>query len=393
MSIACEEPPETTSVLAGPWPSAARTFAWHSPRAALSLAGMADPPPQRTLLSVEEASRQMGVVPNTVRNWIKAGELTDVGDGTKIQIDVEQLRVARLLREVDLLGLSHVQDAGATAVDVTEAIVQGIIERTPRRRFSLLDADRLCAWMHRRAGECEARFDPATANSEESPQQPGVSLEEWATDCSGRFEALKEYMLSSRDPGRLPPTFFDVRVMPDFIPPVGVFRAWYGSSMTIDEEGLPARSVTMIGRCAVWVAHGNKLIRMPATDGFRLVSPGGLPPGETPPEHAEANLRYAELARVWRDLFRRRRGELRARGISIVTLPDAFSFEGRSRRDAIHRYHREHLSPSDLPDWYFATEECPPFEPPTGVFRYEYGAQAVDPVALVPRYAERPAGE
>ena len=49
------------------------------------------------------------------------------------------------------------------------------------------------------------------------------------------------------------------------------------------------------------------------------------------------------------------------------------------RREAIFRYLTQSQSPCDLPAWFWHCSDCPPFVPPVGVFRYEYGEAVFEP--------------
>lgn len=190
---------------------------------------------------------------------------------------------------------------------------------------------------------------------------------------------LYDYMVRHGDPAKIPAAFWDTRVCPEFVPPVGVFRAWYGGCGAVEEDHGSIRQCTAVARTAVWSSHEGRLVRHPAKDLWTVVDGIGYEPGAEPPEFAAMNLRYRELERAWYEAWHRRRGELLRSGQSMRFVPDGLAFEKRDRAATVDRYHREHQSPSDLPDWFFLTDECPPFVPPTGVFRFEYGSQFIDP--------------
>ncbi len=328
-------------------------------------------------LSVEEGARLLGVSTGTIRNWIKSRALEAETNGESVRIAYSVLAKAKLLRETELLALPVVREASVTEADVPRGIVGGIISPTdaPDRRFSLQDGLALAAW---KRGDQIAE-PRGRALLVEPPKRLSVPTE-WATDYSGRYGAWIQYMLGHKDPAKLPPTFWDTRTCPDFIPPAGIFRAWYGGfSCSVEENDIgPMRRFTVIARTAVWTVENGKLILLPEDDEFDDVD-GSHRAGQEPPEYAAMNRRYRELQLAWKEAWFQRRRELRALGIDLGTLPEPLCFEGRDRVEIIRRYHREHWSPADLPDWFFATDECPTFVPPTSVFRFEYGECAYDP--------------
>lgn len=330
-----------------------------------------------TWLTVDEAARLAGVSSGTVRNWIKSGALPAETTNGSTRIDSKVFVEAKLLRETELLNLQAVKQADVSAADVTTARLGGVVVPTaaPDRRFSIRDGLALAAW---KQGGALPEETPQAAPCEEAPSRDARPIVP-PVDRSGRVEALFEYMTMHADPAKIPVVFWDTRVCPDFVPPVGVFRAWYAGSGAVEDESGPIRFCTAIARSATWVVRDGSLEGLPTDDTWQMVEGCGREPGSEPPEYAAVNLRYRELARAWHEAWRGRRRELLASGVRIEALPDALAFEGRDRVAAIDRYHREYQSPADLPDWFYATEECPPFVPPTGVFRWEFGETYIDP--------------
>ncbi|MBK7583742.1 MAG: hypothetical protein IPI67_26560 [Myxococcales bacterium] len=340
----------------------------------------------RTLLTVDEFARLVGVSPGTVRNWKTSGALpTETVEGTTL-VDYAEVAGRKLLRETELLNLPAVKQAQVSETDVTAAIVAGGIAPTaaPDRRYSINDGAALVAWKGGGSAVAVAGV-PLEGGPQQNTDSTGAALE-CGPDHSGRFEALIEYVTVHADPARIPATFWDTRVCPEFVPPVGVFRAWYGGRGAEGDDSGPLQIGTAIGRSATWELEDGQLVQQPATDLFGFAEGDDWhEPGSLPPEYAAVSLRYRELERAWREAWLRRRRELLAAGVSIEALPHALAFERRDRVAAIERYHREHLSPADLPDWFFCTEECPPFVPPTGVFRFEYRESDADPYTGQPR--------
>lgn len=341
-------------------------------------------------LSVDEAAHAAGVVPNTVRNWIKEGLLSAETDEGTTLIDHDVFVQAKLLRQVDLLSLPWVKGAAVSEADVIEATGAGIISPTaaPNRRYSIQDGRDVVAWKkgemplsRRSSGEDESVQQPANESQPEMAQPVGAT---GTTDRSGRWAMLREYITGHGDPAKLPPVFWETRRCPEFVPPLGVYRAWYGGLDFREEHG----SVRVIARSPMWALTHGALVLEPESDDFDFeewdADRERLALGE-PPQHAEMNLRYRELRRTWDEAWYQRRRELAEAGLDVEGLPDTLSHEGRDRVRTVERYHRERWSPGDLPDWFFDTEECPPFIPPTGVFRFEYGKSELDPRTGQPR--------
>lgn len=341
-------------------------------------------------LSVDEAAHAAGVVPNTVRNWIKDGLLSAETDEGTTLIDHDVFVQAKLLRQVDLLGLPSVKGAAVSEADVIEATGAGIIfpSAAPNRRYSIQDGRDVVAWKkgemplsRSSGGGDESVQQPANESQPETAQPAGAT---GTTDRSGRWEMLREYITGHGDPAKLPAVFWESRYCPEFVPPLNVYRSWFGGIVFSEEHG----SIRLVARSPVWVLADGKLVLEPENDAFDFeewdADRERLPLGE-PVQHAEMNLRYRELRRAWDEGWYQRRRELVAAGLDVEALPDTLSHEGRDRVRIIERYHVERWSPADLPDWFFDTEECPPFVPPTNVVRFEYGKSDVDPKTGQPR--------
>ena len=355
--------------------------------------------PPNVHLTIDDAAALADVSPSTVRNWIKAGKIgCERVDGI-YRMDPVAFRCAKVLREKQMLGSRWLRDLDVRPEDLVHAIQAGAVVPSSGapRCFSLDDVSNLIAFkkgewnglvpappMGVATGAEAPQEEPVPAFEEES-DEPGASpkklepVDTFAeTVGSARWKALVEYITVHKDPFKLPATFWDSRTCPEFIPPAGVFRFVYGKLFEIDDLGNPG---TGIKRSEGWWWDAERQALHLAREDETHACEEGIrwPPGAEPSDYAVQNLRWRNLRRDWQDAWRARRQELRAAGIETMALPELETPGRRNRRVLLERYREEHWSPCDLPDWFWDTDECPPFEPPPGITRFTYGEHAPDP--------------
>lgn len=341
------------------------------------------PPTTRRTITTEDAANLANVGVSTIRSWIKDGRLpSDEVEGSK-SIDLDVFRGTKLLRDKQLLSLPALMKLNVEQRDLANAIAEGAVSPSPGRGrcFSLDDADVLAKFKQGAWTPAPETNDVEVATekhlgSVDSPADTPENARDFLVR-SGRWQALRAYMTQHKDPFKLPPSFWDTRTCPDFIPPAGVFRFVYGTIYQ-DEEGNPC---TAIKRSEGWIfdeASGTPHF-VPRDDGHDFVGRIIWPPGTEPPEYRGHNLRWSSAKRDWEDAWLVRRRQLRSEGIDATTLPELGATNRRSRAEVLDLYRQENLPVSDLPDWFWDVPECPLFEAPPSLARYEYGEQTSDP--------------
>lgn len=345
-------------------------------------------------LTLEDAAALACVSVGTVRNWINMKMLTaEMIDGA-YRVDAATLRGSKLLREKALLARAALREAAIEQADLAQAIECGAvvpIAGSPRL-FSLNDADELLRW---KRGEWIAPTQVEDDEPRASDNHDGEVVEVPADDASvplpgdeshsthldvrsSGWPVLVRYITEHRDPYKLPRWYWDTRTCPEFVPPAGVFRYIYWYLFNADAEGNPCTGIKR-SQGWRWDKQQRKLSPVPEDECFDCEDEVTWPPGREPPKYAKQNLRWRHLRADWQQAWFQRRGELRAQGIDPLSLPIADTSERRDRRAILLRYREEHWAPCDLPDWYWDTDPCPPFEAPTWVSRFEYGEPAHDP--------------
>ena len=317
---------------------------------------------QSPWLTIEEAASLAGVAESTIRNWVKSGRIaSEMVEGT-YRIDSATFRSAKILRNKHLLDCPELRALHVDERDLAGAIEAGaIVPELPTRRFSLDDRRTL------------ASFKQGTWKQPEPTELPPPEGTEPAhgEDRLGRWPALRAYITDHHDPARMPGHFWETRLCPEFVPPAGVFRYTYGQRAEFLKDGTMMVSVK---RSEGWTRDRF----VPEQDGVTWLRANAWTPGAETPQFREQNLRWRALRTEWSQAWFHHRRRLLADGVDVARLSDAEPIGGRNRRELLRRYHEEHWSPSDLPDWFWDVEEPPPFEPPTWVRRFEHGTQEPD---------------
>lgn len=361
------------------------------------------------LLTVNTAATFMRVSDNTPYNWIKNGWVEgEQRDGTTV-IALSKLRRAKVLRHVDVrnhLATQGIQDKGnqpdlvartiadAVAAGAATPLLRSAVQSAaspPDSRFSLEDVEAIVAFY---GGNWKPTDPPPPSAAAEGPSREpkragagnAVPLDPAEFVLRGRGAVLEDYIVNHREPMDLPKTFWDTRDCPEFVPAAGVFRYTYWRVGYIEEEteesvGEVPVLVTWIRRSKGWLAKGGRPVPAPENEEFDFdrTIPVPWPPGKEVPSYELENQRWRQQRMQWEHAWSVRMRELRAMGIDLMTLPTCASIEPRNRQALLRKYHEEGWGPSDLPDWFWDTEECPPFEPPNGVGRYEYGEPGPNP--------------
>src|ERR1039458_5307967 len=109
------------------------------------------------------------------------------------------------------------------------------------------------------------------------------------------------------------------------------------------------------------------------------ISSGRVTFSSRPAEFATENMRWRQQRLEWEEAWYLRRRHLRAEGSNPLDLPSSAPAESRNPQLLLRKYHEESWGPSDLPDWFWDAERCPPSEPPNEACRYQFGEQGVDP--------------
>lgn len=334
------------------------------------------------VLTVAQAASLMGASENTVYSWLKDGRVDHVTrDGVKM-IALSNLRRAKVLRQVDVI--DRLQRERVAEKDIAEAIAQGAAKPSsaPDARFSLEDCDGI-------VGLKTGTWKPPTqALATTIEPAPVVRVEKVAPlerdeflVRAGRWDALFDYLANHKEPAQLPPTFWDTRDCPEFIPPAGVFRFTYWHEERVPSDNPFDRPTwfTWIRRSDGFILRDGKLYAAPEDEEFAKSMRFGAHAMEAP-SYALQNAQYRTLRLAWEEAWYLRRRQLRRNGIDPLELPSAAPAARRNRIQLLEKYHREEWGPTDLPDWFWDTEECPPFEPPNGIARYEFGRQGPHPL-------------
>jgi hypothetical protein len=337
---------------------------------------------------------------STVYNWLVDGRLKfEVRDNLKL-ISAATLRRTPLLHQVDVLGRTDVKALKVTERDLATAFADGVVHpsNAPDRRYSLEDVEALKA---RKNGTWRAALTELESGAVERAVIPSASSGAGAGALSprkpvpvepdpfllheGRWPALVDYIANHGDPMRLPPAFWDTRSCPEFIPPAGVFRFtyWLPFALQFDDGEIMPQNVG-IRRSAGWVvldagADGQQLFEEPEDDMFDSEEKHVWPPGKEAQRYGVFNLHWRSLRESWEQAWQLRRRQLRATGVDTRALPNAEAPGRRDRRAILRRYHEEGWAPSDLPDWFFDTDECPHFEAPNETCLLDYGEAAAHP--------------
>jgi hypothetical protein len=350
--------------------------------------------PEEPMLTVAQAAELMSVVYNTVHNWIREGRIEfDVRNGIKVVV-LSKLRAAKLLRESD--ASNHLTRQGVDSDGLIARAVARGAARPIDSRYSLEDVEAILAfhngvWKRPESATPPEKAEEAPrvaddANENAVPVEPDDFLVRAA-----RWDALKDYIKNHGDPARLPPTFWDTWDCPEFVPSAGIFRYTYWRTNHVEMEtrnslGPVPVLVTFTRRSAGWILRGGRLFSVPEDELFAQNDElsaenkdARWPPGKEDPAYALANERFRQQRLAWAEAWSVRRRQLRASGVDLITLPRSGAPERQNRQMFIAKYHREGWGPSDLPDWFWDTEACPPFEPPNGVRLFEYGEQDKNP--------------
>jgi len=337
-------------------------------------------------LTVVQAASLTKVSASTVRNWIRARRIPfELSDGV-YRINAAGMRSSRVLRGKDLLSRQELRALRIDEADPVRAIEAGAVMQslgTPAC-FLLDDADNLMRfkkgeWTPPEPGEPIALAASARADTPDVTSGPPfdaeflepVDIDEFAAR-SGHWEALIDYITGHKDPFKLPPELWDTRTCPEFVPPAGVFHHITWRPCQYENDGGPCTGIKR-SQGWWWDPKNRKLYGIAENETHDFVGEILWPPGMEPPEYAVANLRWRTARHDWQAAWCLRRKYLRAQGVDTTTLVDVDTADRRNRRAILERYREEHWSPSDLPDWFWDTDDCPPFEPPTWVVRFGYG--------------------
>lgn len=319
-------------------------------------------------LTISEAASMAAVSESTIRSWIKTKRIGSELVHGAFRIDRSAFRNAKILRKKSFLDCAALLEVGVEWNDIARAIDAGaVVPSEPTRCFSLNDRAVVRSF---KLGTWKAPNESVTAPAADEPDGTDDDFEQRL----GRWPALRAYLFEHGDPTRLPAHFWETRLCPEFVPPVGVFRYTYGQLADF-QNGM----AVSVKRSEGWSRRGSKLRFVPERDAVMFLQQDEWTPGAEPPQYQSQNLRWRSLRVEWRQAWFQHRRELLARGIDIAGLPDVEPTGGRNRRAVLRRYHEEHWSPSELPDWFWDAKEPPPFDPPTGVERLEYGEQQLDP--------------
>lgn len=330
-------------------------------------------------VTVSEAARLLQMAESTVYAWVKDGTLASEERSGSKMIRRSVLRATKLLREVDVLGRSDVKSERITDSDIARAVDAGAARPTDiPRRYSLDDVETIIAFKNGTwAAPIGATAEAAPAPRAVAAAAPGGAVAPDAFEIrSGRWNALLDYIGVHHDAFKIPPTFWETCSCPDFVPPAGVHQ--YTDGIPLEDESLGP--VIPIRRSAGWSVENGHVTRVPADD---CVSERqgleGWRHGRESPEYEAANIHYRELRSTWEQAYALRRRQLIAEGVRVRSLPDPPSIARRDRQAMLERYRLEGWAPSDLPDWFWDADECPPFEAPAEVCYFDYGEQGPDP--------------
>jgi hypothetical protein len=167
------------------------------------------------------------------------------------------------------------------------------------------------------------------------------------------------------------------------MPPAGVFRftLWLEGVYEQEEPSFerPER-FTWIRRSEGRLVDNGRLYVALENAHYRRTSELSSPPGKEAPTFALENDQFRTLQMAWDDAWYVRRRQLRANGVNPLDLPSSAPMARRNRQETIEKYHFEGWGPADLPDWFWDMEECPPFEPPNGITRFEYTDPGPNPL-------------
>jgi hypothetical protein len=336
--------------------------------------------PTPTLLTVDGARRLLGVGKSTILARIKKpGGLRATKRGGAYVIDPRDLWAEKMMRKKSLLDRTNVKVAGATEETLAQAIRAGCVTPTPGGdgHYSLIDADNLALFAKGAWKSAQPEGSVVAKSKPSADRDVGVSRSEPVLVEAELSAALIEYLRVHKDPRQLPSTFWDTCQPPDFMPPVGVHRFIYWRvSRAVDEEGELGDLRTHIRRSAGFEVVGGKLMRCLVNDSFYEdgADETRWPPGKEPPHYAEQNVQFNAKRLQWDQLWYARRQQLRAGGADLNSLAEPMPGLRGNRTAILQQYREESWWPSRLPVWFWTTETCPDFEPPTGVFRFQYSS-------------------
>lgn len=358
-------------------------------------------------VTIAQAADLAGVKsPQTIRNWADEGLLhLETIDGRQY-VAVAELFAVKRIRTNELLQHPKALEVELTRADLSLAAADPVRPIKDARGFySLQDLDALVAWKSNGAtaqianavvpvtvattalatattsadavvdepesqpAPAPIRLEPREAPALASLLDPGARADFWRD--------IVNYIFGHKDPYKIRPEFWDVRTCPEFIAPAGIFlHYWSPFGFDADEDGGPYQCVY---RTAGFVGRVDDFVALPEDNIAEEVDGIEHPPYSDVDAYALHNRRWRETKAAWEDAFYKRRLQLRAAGVDVSLLPQDRSAGRRDRVALIERYHERSMKPCDLPDWYWDTEEEPPFEPPTGAGRFEWGEIVEDP--------------
>lgn len=297
----------------------------------------------------------------TVVNWIKSKRLpASMVDG-KYVIPWAALSVAPLLTRKAVLARSDVSQAGIKVAELSKAIADRLISPADRGMFSLEDVKRLIA--HANGEPIVAPVEPALPVEPEAPAHAKPAPA--ATPASRgpkRWHELVGYVIEHGDPAGLSDEFWAAHTQPPrFIPAADVFLYRFIGEPFVYQ----GKIYTAVSRSEGWQRGSDgSAVAVPWIERYQAVEGVHLE-DEDPVPFLKANALYRECERAWLYAWR----EHCARTGRPLKGEDG----RRDRRAVLERYIVERWSPSDLPPWFWAVPEEPPFVAPFGEATYSWG--------------------
>lgn len=335
-------------------------------------------------VTVQQAADLAGVKsPQTIRNWATRGLVQIVNIDGRDHVDVAELKAAQGLRVNELLQHPTAVEVKLTRSDVSHAVAAGrVIPRDDQ--YSVNDLAAIIEHRNAAGVPASAAEKPgvmADSQAVSVPPQPAdagpdADFSPPADDeilspaaRAGYWSEIRRYILDHKDPYLIRPEFWDVRVCPEFIAPVGVFSYYWSERLWDEIDG----AHQAILRTAGFVVREGNIVAVPEDDEIGDVEGLDQRPFSPVERFALESLRWRATKAAWEDAFLKRRLQLRRAGVPVSMLAAERTGGRRDIGDLLDRYHKRFWKPCDLPDWFWDTEEMPPFEPPTECVAFWWG--------------------
>ncbi len=338
------------------------------------------------LLPVARLAELWDVTPQAVYQWHQKGHITCLQEHDGHRVASERAaRAEKVLRRNEVrrrLIKSGVADSAIGLAVQLEAVRPICWAGTTEPRFSLDDVDAISnCYREQTRPSTRAALAPGGPRSVNESVAP-EPIEDAGDDRHDRRRAVFEYLCRGQSPCDLPLWFWDNIELPEFVPPLGVFRCEFADRAV---DPVAKRVFTEVTRTAGYQMVDGELTFVPADPCWTTVD-GVHPIGGTPPWLQSENRTY-DLARdEWINQYRHHGPYRNENPASIPGIR-------RDREAAIRRYLALRQRPCDLPRWFWDTPEMPPFVAPLDVALFVCGEQTTEmETGRVVTYVRRSAG-